>query len=250
MIMHHQGVVVTIRSNGGPQREFDHHRAGSDSFSTITLPFDSEYAIAFKFSDGRRRRLELSIDGTLITNSLIVSDGSVLERFLDSDKKFKFVTANHEAVADPTSSENGGIVVQLWEERGYIPPRIDPNLDSGRMKPQGMTKGGDSVLRSRRITEETQCAQNAAFGDFTLDSDSISDRGATVEGGTSGQSFGTTSWAGDAGFPLTFTFKLRGQVQQHGRRPNTCPSCARRVPRGSWYCPYCGVDIAILATMR
>jgi len=239
------------------------------------MPFGTEYAIAFKIPDGKRRRLELMIDGTLITDSLIVSDGSVLERFVDSAKRFKFVAASDPGVVDPTSKENGDIVVKLWEEQPTV-NIVDPNLYGYPQKPwdqpaprppsrpfdplhtkltcsshvstsalRGMSFG--SASSSIQCSDQTGHLIGANMDMFNV----AADKGATVEGGSSHQKFGSTTWQGDCGAPLIFTFRIRGRAEASPEgfdRPSACPCCKKRVPGGSRYCPGCGVEVAIALT--
>jgi hypothetical protein len=122
-MMHYDGTIVTVRQlpSGNVCREYQHNRVGEKSQSTVTLDFDSEFALGFKFTDSVRRRLELWIDGAKVTDSIILDGESLLERFHDSKKRFKFVRSSHEAVADPTSSDNGDVIIKLWKEKA------DPN---------------------------------------------------------------------------------------------------------------------------
>jgi hypothetical protein len=264
-MMHHQGVVVTIQEmpSRRPQREFDHSRTGNNSTATVVMPFGTEYALAFKIPDGKRRRLELTIDGTLITDSLIVTDGATLERFVDSAKRFKFVAANDPGVVDPTSKDNGSIVVKLWEEKPAV-NIVDPNLYGHSQKLWDNTPGrwdrweltcsshtSSSALRGMSFDSHcgvpiSNCV-NTEIANFSLKAD----RGATVEGSGSSQKFSSTVWQGDCGAPLIFVFQLRGrvgaQVEDSGR-PSACPCCRKRVPGGARYCPSCGVEVAVALT--
>lgn len=130
--MHNNNTVVSLYALNGsrktPLREYDHKRGVLESSVRVPLKFGSEYGIGFKFQDLGRRRLELWIDGAMVTDNLILDGGeSFLERFMDSDKRFRFVAASDAAVADPTSPSNGGVVVKLWREQPSYP--IFKNVD-------------------------------------------------------------------------------------------------------------------------
>ena len=119
--MHNNNTVVSLYALNGsrktPLREYDHKRGVLESSVRVPLKFGSEYGIGFKFQNTGRRRLELWIDGAMVTDNLILDGESFLERFMDSDKRFRFVEASNAAVADPTSSSNGGVMVKLWREQ-------------------------------------------------------------------------------------------------------------------------------------
>jgi hypothetical protein len=149
-MMHYDGSIVTVRQlpSGNVCREYQHYRVGEKSQSTVILDFDSEFALGFKFTDNVRRRLELWIDGAMVTDSIILDGESTLERFHDSNKRFKFVRSNHTAVADPTSSDNGDVIVKLWKEK------VDPNWvtlpsvkKSNNPLPEFRNTGGGGVVR-------------------------------------------------------------------------------------------------------
>jgi hypothetical protein len=264
MMAHHKGDIVTIREipSKAPLRGYAHKREGDTTTETFFLPFGSEYGIGFKFRDGVRRRLELSIDGTKVCDNLIIDGEEILERFLDTAKRFKFVSAESDGVGDPTSKENGKIVVRLYRE----------------LQPTPMIKGGWGVLRSRgqrtKGTDVRLCAQNfvggddsircAGFGDsiaplvdtdtvscsYGFSSDSIPAAtsfaavGATVEGSNSSQTFGTTHWRGDDGAPTEFIFQLFGKMEcvqpVYGWE---CPSCKTFNPVDAKFCKECGAKI-------
>src|SRR5690606_21925430 len=91
---------------------------GGISDVNVVMPFNEEYQIKFKNTSRTRRRLEIDIDGTEVSKDLILGGNGEfkLERFLNSDKKFKFVSVNNAAVSDPTSKENGVIRIRVYDE--------------------------------------------------------------------------------------------------------------------------------------
>lgn len=232
MMAHMNDVVVVVRdlSNGESLRGYNHTKHGNMARETVYMPFGTEYGFKFKFRDGKRRRLELVIDGTTVTDNLIVRDGSELERFVDSQRRFKFVSAQDEAVGDPTSEDNGTVIIRLYKEEqppvyrysGYrdgdlrlgSPLRSRGVSDSGwDSRPTTLGLANDRVFAKSSVSDVQCFASNAITPDFALyDSDSIdSDKGATVEGSVSGQSFGTTTWRGDYGTCDKFVFDFRGR---------------------------------------
>lgn len=275
-MVHFTDTVVTLKdlATGRPFREFDHHRASSTSTVTVKMPFDTEYGITIKTMDYGRRRMEVTIDGTQVAD-LIFQGGpgfqQTLERFMDSDKRFKFVKATSEAVADPTNPSNGDIVVKVWREnvpqsvpicaaprqshrtRLYGDGGVLRGMSKG-MEPAQPTCGGATVQGSKSVN---YCAQiigvssvNAGWlGEsapvLSMDASHVpSDRGATVEGGASGQKFGHTTWHGDLGFPSVFVFKLRAPAAQV--TAIYCSQCGFAAGPEARFCAACGSPLAIL----
>jgi hypothetical protein len=64
--------------------------------------------------------------------------------------------------------------------------------------------------------------------------------GATVEGSTSGQTFGTTTWRGDLSIPNVFIFNLRGRVAVKPRKAIQCPYCNTYNREDASTCTECG----------
>jgi len=286
-VVHFTDTVVTLKdlASGRPFREFDHHRASSTSTVTVKMPFDTEYGITLKTMDYGRRRMEVTIDGTQVAD-LIFQGGpgfqQTLERFMDSDKRFKFVKATSAAVADPTNPSNGDIVVKVWRENApqSVPicaaPRNRTRLygDGGVLR--GMSKGlepatptcggslGATVEGSKSVNycaESLQVsslqASHAPTTGFMNESapevlslnasfQPQSDRGATVEGGASGQKFGHTTWAGDLGLPSVFVFKLRAPAPAPRITAIYCSQCGFAGGPEARFCAACGSPLAIL----
>lgn len=254
-MMHYDNTIVTLKGLRYGQffRELDHRRSGATSTARVVMPFDTEYGIQFKFQDGIRRRLELRIDGTLVTDNLILSDSVLLERFADSDRRFKFVRADHPDVADPTSPDNGYIEIKLWKE--YQPPvqyvRPDPFPDRWQNPwQQPGAWGGASdptpkspIIRSMSFgggTTSMNCSAQSSPVRGMGYGDAISPlAGATVEGGHSSQTFGTTEWRGDCGSPQVYRFKVEGK-DAVAPRLHYCPGCGRKQKTVQNYCPDCG----------
>lgn len=249
--MHYQGFVVSLRDarTKKPYREFEHHRDGNDSRARLTVPFDSEYEFQFKSMDGWRRRLEITIDGTPIgTGALVVPGFGVcpLERFLDSDKRFKFVPLSNDGVADPSSNENGIIVVKAWRERQPIKTVFTASClrsagDTTRhVYHSGASLSGDGAS----VMGWGSADSGGTIGAANL-SASNAMAGATVEGGKSDQHIGTTDWLGDEDLvPMTFTFKLVGAPAE----PKTgfCTECGGKLRKADKFCSSCGTKVHAL----
>lgn len=274
-MVHFTDTVVTLKdlATGRPFREFDHHRAGSTSTVTVRMPFDTEYGITLKTMDYGRRRMEVTIDGTMVAD-LIFQGGpgfqQTLERFMDSSRRFKFVKATSEAVADPTNPSNGDIVVKVWRENA---PRSVPicaaprdhrraGLRGGVLR--GMTKGlepaeptcGGSYGATVEGSAVNYCAESIGASSkaptmsfmneesLSLAQQSAGEKGATVEGGESSQTFGHTTWAGDLGLPSVFVFKLRAPQVPTGITAVYCSQCGFAGGPEARFCALCGSRLA------
>ena len=202
--MHHNNAIVTLKELPSKKvvRETSHSRGGNASEVTVFLPFDTEYAISYNLMDGVRRRLELWIDGSPVTDSLILQGKGDLERFVDSDKRFKFVKATDGAVADPTSAENGMIEVRLFAEKPapmvYIPlvpdtskyPGSWPSAPSGPIYPYGQLIGAPGVYGPQGM--QGSCGPQGVRGlcGGTQSSSGFPDGNTTLSCNASSQVFG------------------------------------------------------------
>ncbi len=288
-MVHFTDTVVTLKdlASGRPFREFDHHRASSTSTVTVKMPFDTEYGITLKTMDYGRRRMEVTIDGTQVAD-LIFQGGpgfqQTLERFMDSDKRFKFVKATSAAVADPTNPSNGDIVVKVWRENApqSVPICAAPR-DSRRCGLRGsmggvlrgMSKGVEAATPTcGGVTVEGRNAVHYSADQLQVSSLHAShvptmgfmdesaptlsmnacytaqqpaeEKGATVEGSASGQKFGHTTWAGDLGFPSVFVFKLRAPAPVAKITAVYCSQCGFAGGPEARFCAACGSPLAIL----
>ena len=243
-MMHFEQYVVAVTdSNGKAFREFDPERLSQGRKSKIYIPYDSEYKIGIKNNSDRRAKLTIDLDGTSISGigGLILDAHAheYIERFVDVAKKFRFVRKNDERVSDPTNSENG--ILKIRVEKEYVPytistyppnptyiytiPAVYPmnppspswntplcggagnntpmggnvvNYSCSSIETKGLCNFNSGVLRgvSSRGLNKTLLNEEA---------------GATVEGGNSSQTFGSTTWNGTDGVAYEFIFKLLGQ---------------------------------------
>ena len=259
--MHLSNSVVTlVDSKGKPFRELASTRTQfGGRMCDIVMPFNTEYGFLVKNQNNCRVMVDIDIDGTNVTSGGLIlnaNSSEIIERFVDNARKFKFVRASHEAVADPTNPDNGEIRVRITREMQvrYVPvpfilegrnnrwPRMGtwcssdsivyghssqgPTGEVGLMGPKG-PRGADgpagdpgiapmSMLRSFT----TSCAAPTT-GMATSASDMVNccnagfEKGATVEGSHSKQTFGTTHWNGsDPNSEVTFVFNLRARSAQ------------------------------------
>lgn len=243
--MHYNNVVVTIldAKSKKPFREYGHKRSGTNSSVDVVIPFDTEYMFKFKIGNGTRYRLDLKIDGTLVTDSIIVTDGAVLERFVESAKRFKFVRADNEAVADPDSEDNGKIEITLYQEKPLclIPYKYVDNIiwDKKRdLEPWTWTWTYGDLM----------CSSQAFSSNSVLRSKSLDfEKGATVEGSKSDQEFISSDWLGDYGAPLTFVFNVKGKNKSNDvKGTRYCHNCGvQALADNSKFCHRCGTKLVV-----
>ncbi len=232
--MHFEGTVVTIVDDKKkPIREFDSVRENKGRKCKVFMPFDTEYKLLVKNNDDRRIRLEIEIDGSIVSgNGLIINAHSTdyIERFVEIAKKFKFVKAGNEAVADPSNKENGLIKVRVATESRKVTPiihTVEHHYDYWRPTPYwnypysqttwcGTSSDsysvGNSVHNSDNnfsIDRKTIVPENHVFLNQVQASLPVGEAGATIEGSNSDQSFTTTSWNGDDEISW-FTFHISG----------------------------------------
>ena len=181
-----------------------------------------------------------------MAKDLILTHGVTLERFLDSDKRFKFVRATAEGVANPASPDNGVITVKLWPEKP-VQYRDEPYLVSvlrGTRPPTSYTGRGAST---QDWGYSTTLGISKGVQDYSGDAiRSVSgpayEPGATAEGAKSNQQFGTTEWRGDElSQPHVFVFQLVGQASDPAR---FCGACGAAYPYSftpAKFCAACGV---------
>jgi len=216
-MMHQDSVVVCITDNKEKTyREYDFRSNKSipvTKCSTVMLPFDSEYKIYIKNNDKNHRILvEIDIDGTNVTGNGIIIDANShvhLERFVDIARRFKFVTADADGVAEPDSPDNGKITITVNKENTYF-QQVTPdwNKYSWMKSSDGTLNPYPTVTYSTDSGVLRSCSLNAGS--------SMGDMGATVEGGHSTQKFGSDSWEGNRDEGFIFEFTLRGRSETKG----------------------------------
>ena len=261
--MYKDGFVLSIMRDGRPLRE---------SGRMVRIPFDSEYKIRLKNKNGKNCKARVTIDGTPVSqlgDFVISSFGTLdLERFvtdsLDKGKMFKFVSAKSGEVQDPTNSDNGLIRVEFYLAKNgplvvtgdwtwYYPPYCPPNDSDvwpcdddstvGRKKKRYRGGRGSGQFVGGSTADSYYCSTNVTFTNNVTDT-IPDDKGATVEGGDSSQSFMTVSDFDTEITPVILELELRAPrdgVAPEPRR-NYCGSCGarRRNRHRDRYCPQCG----------
>lgn len=221
------GFVASIILKNSPLREFKY-----SGKRTVKVPFGAEYVIRLKNKSKDPALVEVSIDGTDVLNGseLVLKAGQTvdLERFVEnnsSGKKFKYISLEEGSstgeIDDPYRDENG-LVRVTFHKAFHIPKSTltvshtfpSPSFCEAVVNHDYYVKGGPSyvtnditfkskstlvgsALNSRGMASDS-VATNSFFSSVApLVSDAVSDldsdKGATVEGSDSDQSFSSTS---------------------------------------------------------
>lgn len=231
----------------------------------VELPFKSEYSIYLKNLETRRCKIDITIDDTNVTEGGLVvnSLSSVnLERFLDDNRKFKFI-AKSKAIEEfrGNKPEDGIIEIRYSFEKSAkivdvfptiihhyhrpnnwdrpYPPQVLPyrlgDIWSGDSSSSNYTTECSikSVSRTTNINSVSAC----------LDSNPIDDSGITVKGSESDQEFSTVS-SFEVGAEETIVFRLIGANNiVTTKSKKQCPTCGTKVKSKHEYCPSCGTYI-------
>jgi hypothetical protein len=245
--MKNQGVVVAIcDENNKTQREYE-FKCDSQPYgprrAKIFLPFDTHYKFLIKNTNICRIKVDIEIDGSIISDDGIVInalDTQYIERFIKSDKKFKFVKNTAEGVTDPDEKDNGKIVVYVTKEYVENPfhkitindhwwkqptsPWSDPYPGYWNTNPV-YTSRNTTVMNTVMVGNIQCSAQSDNQVYCSAPQQNNIDRrillqeeiGATVEGTQSNQTFGKTHWNSDGSPVFKFIFTLRASKEQEDK---------------------------------
>jgi len=270
-MMYSKGFVVTIKNDRGQVLRESRDRE-------VFLPFNSNYSILLKNNNNRRALAEIKIDGTYVLGSqriIVPAHGSVdVERFcidgnLQEGRKFEFVKATDERVQDPTSNFNGFVQIKFWlEKEQKMPDWVMPVIPVKPWNPPYITpytwKIGDfpapvyySENQPTGISGFSTMRKMCSFDGGTRSSTGqpvascgsaqtfnfAEDKGATVEGGYSNQSF-TEGNIGELELNYTeITLKLKPSkeaVTVKQTRKLYCSNCGDKVKLADKFCSKCG----------
>ena len=225
MMGYSNGYIASIIFKNKPLREFKYNGK-----RTVKVPFGSEYVIRLKNKSKDPALVEVSIDGTDVLNGseLVLDAGKTidLERFVEnneSGKKFKYISLEEGAssgdIDDPYREENGLVQVNFYKAfqlpmtnythttcPSYYPfcgavVNHDYLLKSEPLRTNEPVFGSNITVSDSVIGAAINCTrpitETAFFSSVIPDSDTTtelsSDKGATVEGSDSDQSFTSTS---------------------------------------------------------
>jgi hypothetical protein len=244
MTMHLDDFITFISTAKKPVREYNVRTGETMRGCDIYLPPDTEYEFGFKNNSFSRRRVDIFIDGTKTIDSLIVDRYTEinLERFFDTNKKFKTATKGNSKVSDPTNPEIGKIRIEVHREFKkdpvYIPTRRiafhHSTLRGCSSKPCSYSTEIGTLSASSYINPVEQ--------DLSL-CDAQPSNLATVEGNESGQKLIKTSWDGDTGELLVFNYNLLEKSCGTDVTHKFCTSCGNKCELNHKFCSKCGSRI-------
>lgn len=158
-----------------------------------------------------------------------------LERFLPSDRKFKFVPVGDSRVQDPTSGENG--IVKVTFNREYISyyqpsPFVytDNSSNIGGLHRSKTIIGGNTGMYCCNTASAVNCC----------------DMGATVEGSKSDQRFQSVNEFPTEAISTVLTLRLLGNesaVTVQATKNKYCPECGTKARFADNFCGTCGVKL-------
>lgn len=270
--MYRDKFILSVIHDGHPVKETG-HRGNKE----VVVPFNNEYKIRLKNKNDRSCTARVFIDDKRVSqlgDFILHAGGTMdLERFVDRSlqmgKKFKFVTLDHSDVDDPTSSENGiirvefrlatqknGIVISpgpfVWPPKSKWPTGPDNSwyYEKTDWTFKDGSSGGDpgnaTVYYSHTLGDDnTVKCSGKATKSVTNSSchvvDSFVEKGATVEGGSSNQSF-TYSDLDVETHATILKLKIVG-IKKESMRSSThkyCSNCGYKIKRRAKYCSECG----------
>lgn len=220
--------VASIIHNNKIQREFN-----KNGERTVTLPFDSEYAIRVQNKHFLKASVDILIDGISIFSAgktLLLNPGQTInvERFVDDLKggrKFKFVSkeiAITEGHQDPTSSDFGTVSITFTPQRVVL-NTLDTTtiLDSGWKPSPSILRNANTFYSSAMTNNSTNINTLSCVYDGPIITNAVdfatptSNIGGTVEGSESKQTFQQSNEVVDWDYDNSTTIKMRlvGEVK-------------------------------------
>jgi len=233
----------------------------------VNLPFQSEYSIFMKNQSTVRALINISIDGNHITpHGLVLKGGQSvdLERFLESNRKLKFIErtsaiAAHlgENVADSSivikySFEKITHTVETVFIKGqdvhhyhnryvypspYRPNDIWYNASAGSSKVDGVGARGISANSVNLNANFTATASLASDDGIISFAEPQNDVGITVEGSESFQKVESVSSFPVESKEYTIEFELVGGKTVTTKSKIVCKTCGKKVKAKFDYCP-------------
>jgi hypothetical protein len=253
-MMYNNKLAVALKSAGKVLREFK---------DAVYITYGAEYSILIKNLNTVRASVNVTIDGTDVTEnlSLIVgANGEMdLTRFikngnLEAGNRFKFIERtgdieNHRGIG----IDDGLIRVEFEFEREptYIPPSVLRDLTGGDKWYGGgypISKGASGGLVG---SSATGMLMNFTASSCAADANEV---GITVPGSISSQKFSTTYGFNGTGVKQVMVLRLLGETTNGAQvaAPVTvkskpkCISCGRVNKNTSKYCTNCGTSLELL----
>lgn len=216
---------------------------------SVSIPFKSEYSIFMKNQDHRRAMVNIEIDGQNITiDGLIVNgNGQVdLERFIDTNRKFKFIKKSNEIKAYlGESSADSTIIIRYSFEKVKSFQEIFENVTKHYHSPRPIYDPHISPFDPNRVWYASNmtpmCSVSSpdiVYNDsISSGSAIINDVGMTVQGSKSNQTFNTVSQFETESEEYVMKFRLIGGKKITVKSKKLCPTCGNKWKSKYEYCP-------------
>ncbi len=258
--MYKDKFVLSVIHDGHPVKE-----TGRKSRKEVVVQFDSEYIIRLKNKNDRSCTARVFIDDKAVSqlgDFIVYAGGTVdLERFVDKSmtdgKKFKFVPLTNEDVDDPTSSENGIIKVEFRKavqkhsitisSEPFIWPTQPNTLPPFTYRDNVTWGSADWTYTSTNKTsggpaQMLYCNSNIDSNLIKCCADTKVADGATVEGGSSSQSFVYSNLDVEDN-AVILQLKIVGidkKVDMYDGTNRYCTQCGDKARNMDKYCSKCG----------
>lgn len=250
--------VVCVLINGIPQAESDE--------GIVRIPFNTAYSLRFRNKHNRRAVVKFTLDGEQAHagNGYVIPANSYIDihRHAEVDKSFKFVSTESADAIDQgknhlADSQKGVIEAKFYLEKEYKPTYINYHsygYNKGEFRPTGPKVIYDNSVRGCCATQQPTMSNSCCEFDGgydcereTLTSGGIKlpdDKGCTVEGHATGQSFTTTRLEIEDTY-TTVKLTLKGITpvttnDQFKWTTQYCPSCGFKVKKTHKFCAQCG----------
>lgn len=229
------GFVLAILSGNKVLREIN---------KEVFLPFGSEYKIRVKNPKLHRVGVKFFVDGTEISNGLIVLDPKqtfdlrrmIVDGDIDKGPKLVFESKNHSGIQDPTASDLGNVTVEFYSEQSrHI--SIIKSLEEIRC-----TNNTPDLTH----LYSTNWTTSASPHDSQVLMSSTRQVGGTVPGAVTEQSFLSTNFECSSTADVTMTLKILGTknpVYVQDTRNVYCHICGNKCKYGSNFCSSCGTKL-------
>jgi len=204
MMGYSKGFVASIILKNKPLREFKY-----GDRRTVKVPYGSEYVIRLKNKTADPALVEVSIDGTDVLNGsdLVLKAGQTfdLERFVESNlkgKKLKYISLEEGAssgeIDDPFREDNGLVKVKFHKAYKLSKRSLNDLPFCGAViNHDYFLKGGPTVqvndISYSSTSRQMSFDSNSDIQTNFFSSSVPENKGATVEGSDSSQSFSNTS---------------------------------------------------------
>jgi len=235
--------------------------------STVYLNDGTSFEIELYNPTGRLFLAKIKVNGSYISQAgIIIKPGQriFLERFIDSDKKFKFETyevdANSPEVMQAIAT-NGDIVVEFYPERLKTTINTYPQTwtTTPYYQQNGLNVNSTSGMRRVNLTgSASSCSANsyysntASFGGSTVNNISMQVAGSLETGRVeAGEKSDQELVNGYADFANHFESQSVWKIMSLSLKPveageirQYCTGCRTRIKKSSWkFCPTCGESL-------